>query len=288
MKAGKMPEGDTIYRAARTLNRALAGQVVTGFETQLPQLSRVDVDQPLKGRTVDHVDSNGKWLRVYFSGDLILITHMLMSGSWHIYRPGERWQRPRLQMRVAIYTGPFTAVAFQVPIAEFHSSASFSRHRSVLSVGPDVLATEFNAALAVENIRSRPDLEVGEALLRQHLLAGIGNVFKSEICFASSVNPFRLVGSLSDSEIGALIDSARKFLVANIAEESGDRILTYTGMRRTTGRSDPSARLWVYKRSGEPCRRCSAPIVSQKQGEGARVTFWCPNCQKMERVSSSK
>ena len=282
MKAETMPEGDTIFRAARTLNRALAGQVVTGFETQLPQLSRVDVDQPLKGRTVDRADSNGKWLRIYFSGDLILVTHMLMSGSWHIYRPGERWQRPRIQMRVAIYTGAFTAVAFQVPIAEFHSSATLSRHRSVLRVGPDVLAAEFDAALAIEKIQSRPDLEVGEALLRQHLLAGIGNVFKSEVCFASHVNPFRLVGSLSGAEIGALMDHARKFLVANIAENSGDQILTYTGMRRTTGRSDPSARVWVYKRKGEPCRRCSTSIVSQKQGEGARITFWCPSCQKMD------
>ena len=119
-----MPEGDTIYRAARTLNRALAGHTVIGFETQLPQLARVDEDQPLKGRTVERVDANGKWLRIYFSGDLILVTHMLMSGSWHIYRPGERWQRPPVQMRVAIYTAPFTAVAFQAPIAEFHSSAS--------------------------------------------------------------------------------------------------------------------------------------------------------------------
>src|SRR5450432_4376348 len=111
-----MPEGDTIFRAARTLNRALAGQVVTKFETQLPQLSRVDYDTPLTGRTVESVESSGKWLSMHFSGDLTLITHMLMSGSWHIYRPGERWQRGREQMRVAIYTAPFVAVAFQVPI----------------------------------------------------------------------------------------------------------------------------------------------------------------------------
>src|SRR3982750_3203650 len=99
-----MPEGDTIFRAARTLHRALAGQVVTRFETQLAQLSRVDYDTPIAGRTVERVDAAGKWLRIYFSEDLILLTHMLMSGSWHIYRPGESWQRGRMQMRVAVYT----------------------------------------------------------------------------------------------------------------------------------------------------------------------------------------
>ncbi len=275
-----MPEGDTIYRAARTLHRALAGQLVTGFETQLPQLARIDEDRPLKGRSVDGVDANGKWMRIYFSGDLILLTHMLMSGSWHIYRPGERWQRPRIQMRAVIYTAPFTAVAFQVPIAEFHSADTLSRHRSVLRVGPDVLAPEFDSVLAVKQIRSQPDLEVGEALLRQDLLAGLGNVFKSEVCFASGVNPFRLVRTLSDAELDMLMMKARSFLLANVADGAGDQIVTYTGMRRTSGRSDPEARLWVYKRRGEACRKCATPIVSYKQGEGARITFWCPKCQE--------
>src|SRR5262249_42719100 len=110
----RMPEGDTIFRAARTLNRALQGQIVTQFETQLPHLSRVDYDTPLKGRTVEGVSAAGKWMRMYFSGDLILVTHMLMSGSWHIYRPGESWQRGRVQMRIAVHTASFVAVAFQV------------------------------------------------------------------------------------------------------------------------------------------------------------------------------
>ncbi len=279
-----MPEGDTIFRAARTLNRALAGQAVTGFETQLPQLARIDADHPLKGRTVDQVDANGKWMRIYFSGDLILLTHMLMSGSWHIYRPGERWQRSRFQMRAVIHTAPFTAVAFQVPIAEFHTADTLRRHRSVLRVGPDVLAPEFDSALAMQQIRAQPNLEVGEALLRQDLLAGIGNVFKSEVCFASGVNPFRLVSTLSESELELLMTKARTFLLANVIDGAGDQIITYTGMRRTTGRGDPEDRLWVYKRRGEPCRRCATPIVSYKQGEGARITFWCPKCQEAKAV----
>ncbi len=276
-----MPEGDTIYRAARTLHRALAGQIVTGFETQLPQLARVDFDHPLKGRVVERVDANGKWLRIYFSGDLILLTHMLMSGSWHIYRPGERWRRPSLQMRAAIYTSAFTAVAFQVPIAEFHTGHSLARHRSVLSAGPDLLAPAFDSVTAIAQIRSRPDLEIGVALLRQHLLAGLGNVFKSEVCFASHVHPFRLVRSLSDLELEQLMANARKLLMANVVDGVDDQSIAHAGIRRTTGRSDPSARFWVYKRGGEPCRRCATPIDSRKQGEDARITFWCPKCQPL-------
>jgi endonuclease-8 len=274
-----MPEGDTIFRAARTLNRALAGSIVTHFETQLPQLSRVDHDSPLTGRTIEKVEATGKWMRIVFSGDLILITHMLMSGSWHIYRAGEKWQRPRIQMRVAIHTKDFVAVAFQVPLAEFHTAGTLARHRSVQSLGPDVLGAEFDPAAAIRQLQSRPELEIGVALLRQSLVAGIGNVFKSEVCFASRVNPFRLVGTLTANELGSLMHHSRKFMLANVTDDAGDGIVTYTGFRRTTGRTDPSERLWVYQRAREACRRCGTAILSRKQGEDARTTFWCPQCQ---------
>ncbi len=274
-----MPEGDTIFRAARTLNRALAGQVVTQFETQLPQLSRVDYDTAISGQTVDSVTSAGKWIHLRFSGGLTLVTHMLMSGSWHIYRPGEAWQRGRQQMRIAIYTEAFVAVAFQVQIAEFHNDDTLRRHHSVAKIGPDLLSERFDAELATARIAARPELEVGVALLNQTLVSGIGNVFKSEVCFASSVNPFRTVQSLDQAELRSLMDSARRFLLSNVGAGSGDQIVTYTGFRRTTGRADPSGRLWVYGRRGEPCRRCGTIILSHKQGLDARVTFWCPQCQ---------
>jgi endonuclease-8 len=265
-----MPEGDTIFRAARTLHRALSGQVVRQFETQLPQLARVDHDAPLAGRVVERVDAAGKWMRMYFSGDLILLTHMLMSGSWHIYRPGERWQRGRVQMRVAVHTQDFVAVAFQAPIAEFHTAASLARHRSVQGLGPDILAEEFDEAVAIAQLQSRPDLEAGVALLLQSLVAGLGNVFKSEVCFASRVHPFRTVGTLSVAESTLLMRNARKFM----------KIATDTGVRRTTGRANPAERLWVYQRQGEPCRVCGSAIAGKKQGLDARITFWCPNCQR--------
>src|SRR5579872_3602514 len=124
-----MPEGDTIFRAARTLHRALAGETVTVFESVLPKLERVEVDTPVTGRTVEKVEAQGKWLLIYFSGDLILLTHMLMSGSWHIYRPGEKWKQPRENMRILIGTGKMFAIAFRVPIAEFQSADSLRRRR---------------------------------------------------------------------------------------------------------------------------------------------------------------
>ena len=273
-----MPEGDTIFRAARTLNRALSGAIVTQFETQLPHLARIDYDSPIAGRTVERVDAIGKWTRMYFSGDLILLTHMLMSGSWHIYRPGERWQRGRSQMRVAIHTKDFVAVGFQVPVAEFHTAATLERHRSVQRLGPDVLSEEFDEAAAIARLRSRPELEIGDALMHQSLVAGIGNVFKSEVCFASRVNPFRAAGTLRDDDFTELMRNARRFMLANVADASTNNVVTYAGLRRTTKRADESQRLWVYKRRGEPCRVCGTAIASRKSMD-ARVTFWCPRCQ---------
>lgn len=274
-----MPEGDTIFRAARTLNRALAGQTVTRFETVLPQLSRVDQDSPITGRTVESVASQGKWMLMRFSGDLTLLTHMRMNGSWHIYRPGESWRRARSRMRIMIETADFVAVGFDVPVAEFHNSASLAQHPGLRRLGPDVLGETFDPAKAATRLRELGELPVGEALLRQSLVAGIGNVFKSEICFGCGINPFRQVSSLTDGELLSLTTRAQQYLRANVTDPAGDGIVTYSGFRRTTRRADPDSRLWVYGRNNQPCRRCGRAIQSRKQGDAARVTFWCPYCQ---------
>lgn len=279
-----MSEGDTIFRAARTLNRALAGQTVTRFETVLPQLSRIDQDSPIAGRTVESVESQGKWMLMRFSGDLTLLTHMRMNGSWHIYRPGEAWRRGRQHMRVVIETVEFVAVGFDVPVAEFHDSASLARHPNLRRLGPDVLGEEFDPAEAAKRLRELSDLPVGEALLRQSMVAGIGNVYKSEICFACGVNPFRHVSSLNDAELLCLTTRAQEYLRANVTDSASAGIVTHTGFRRTTRRADPSSRLWVYGRNHQPCRRCGASIQSKKQGAAARVTFWCPRCQPLDRI----
>jgi endonuclease VIII len=274
-----VPEGDTIFRAARTLHQALAGRTVTRFDSVLPALTRVDEDAPLVGRAVDRVWAMGKHLLIAFSGGLVLRTHMRMHGSWHVYRPGERWRRPRHQVRVAIYTDDFVAVGFSIPVAEFAATASLDRHEPLAQLGPDLLAPTFAAADAVARLRARGAMPIGEALLDQRALAGIGNVYKSEVCFLCAVHPSTPVAALSDGQLTRLVEMARRLLQLNAAETSGTGIVTIPGFRRTTGSADPSARLWVYGRRGRPCRRCGTAIRAQKQGAGARSTYWCERCQ---------
>jgi endonuclease-8 len=275
-----VPEGDTIFRAARTLQRAIGGQTVTRFETVLPKLARVDFDSGIAGRMVEKVVAQGKWMLMYFSGDLILLTHMLMSGSWHIYRPGEKWKLSTHSMRIVISTEKMLAVAFNLQTAEFHSPSTLERRAGFAALGPSLLSNDFSEAEGVARFMARPELEVGVALLTQSIVSGIGNVFKSEVCFACGIHPFRPVRSLTSDEAACLIAKAKEYLRANVTSTSGDQIVTYTGFRRTTNRSDPAERLWVYHRRGEPCRQCGTPIESYKQGRDARTTFWCSECQK--------
>src|ERR1700759_4567266 len=147
-----MPEGDTIYRAARALQRAIGGKLVTGVETGLAKLARVNDDTPLVGRAVERVESRGKWCLIFFSGDLILVTHMLMSGSWHLYRNGERWRMGRSRMRVVIRTEDWEAVGFNVPVAEFHTARSLERNGQIPRLGPDILSSEFTVEGGVARV----------------------------------------------------------------------------------------------------------------------------------------
>jgi endonuclease-8 len=274
-----MPEGDTIHRAAATLQRAIGGQVVTRFESVLPKLTRVDTDAPLTGRTVERVESRGKHLLIWFSGDLVLRTHMRMNGSWHIYRPGERWQRPHGDMRIVIETAAMHAVAFTVPVAEFLTSREILEHDLVAELGPDPLSETFRADDAIERMQAQGDTDIADVLLDQRVIAGIGNVFKSEVLFGARVNPFVPVSQLTREQLQTIVDVATRFMRANVGAAATGGIVTYAGMRRTTGRADPSARLWVYGRGGQPCRRCGTPISRQKQGPYARSTYWCGRCQ---------
>jgi endonuclease-8 len=273
-----MPEGDTIFRAARTLHTALAGRTVEQFESVFPALTRVDVDRPLRGRTIESVAARGKHLLIHFSGDLVLRTHMRMHGSWHIYRRGERWQRPRREMRIMIATSEFEAVAFNVPIAELTVTSELERSTPLRTLGPDLLSETFDTEDAVSRLESRADMETADALLDQEALAGIGNVFKSEILFVSRVSPFTRIRELTREQLTGIVRTGVRLLRANAHNGPGD-IVTYSGLRRTTGRADPSARLWVYGRAGQPCRRCGTPISRIKQGPYARSTYWCERCQ---------
>jgi endonuclease-8 len=275
-----VPEGDTIFRAARTLHRALAGRTVTAFESPLPALTRVDDDAPLAGRTVDRVWARGKHLLMALSGDLVLHTHMRMNGSWHIYRPGERWRLPRSRMRVALHTDAFVAVGFDVPVAELLDSRGLGRTRSLAALGPDLLGGEFDEAAALTRLRAHDALAIGEALLDQRIVAGIGNVYKSEACFVARVDPFAPVSALSDVRLRSLLTVARTLLQANVSETSRSGIVTYRGL--DAARRGGGAAHWVYGRRGKPCRRCGTAVAARKQGIDARTTYWCPRCQRQE------
>jgi endonuclease-8 len=277
-----VPEGDTIFRTARALGRALTAKPITGFRSTYPLLTRFDDDTPLKGQTVEHVESRGKWLLIHFSGGGTLATHMLMSGSWHIYRPGERWQQPRANMRIVLENSEYVAVGFRVPVAKMLKPQELARALRIPAASIDVLSGKFETAEVSRRLLAHGDEEIGDVLLHQEAIAGVGNVFKSEICFVTAINPFRKVAALSREQIEALIDAAQKLVKANVLEDSGDTIVTYGGRkRRTTHESDPGASLWVYGRDGEPCRQCGERIRRRIQGPDARVTFWCSRCQPM-------
>ncbi len=200
-----------------------------------------------------------------------------MSGSWHIYRPGERWQKPRFQMRIVIENSDYVAVGFLVPVAHMHTASSLVRDTRIPGSAMDVLSAEFDAEEAVVRVLGRGNEEIGDVLLHQHVMAGVGNVFKSEICFVTGLNPFRLVATLTREQVAAAVAAARRLVGANVLEDSGDTIVTYGGRgRRTTHETDPGAGLWVYGRNGEPCRRCGERIRAANSGAGCKGYFLVP------------
>ena len=264
-----MPEGDTIFLAAATLRRALAGQTITRFTSMFPALNRIDSDQPIAGRTIEAVDARGKHLLVTLSGGLVLRTHMRMNGSWHVYPAGARWRRPARDMRILIETARATAVAFNVQVAEFLTQTAVARQAELRALGPDLLADTFDAAEARRRIRERGDTPIADVLLSQRVVAGIGNVFKSEILFLARIAPFAAASTLSDAQLDDILTIARNVMRASVT----------IGARTTRSSLNPRERLWVYGRGGRPCRRCGTPIRAKKTGDDARITYWCPRCQ---------
>jgi len=279
-----VPEGDSILRAARGLHRALAGRTVSRFDSVFPHLTNPLDDRPLIGQVVDRVDARGKHLLMWFSGGVVLRSHMRMHGSWHLYRLGERWQRPRHEMRIVLETPDIIAVAFNVPVAEFASAETIDRTEPLRDLGPDLLRDDFDPSTAVARIKERSVMEIADALLDQRALAGIGNIYKSESLFASGINPFARVEQLTPDQLGQIVAKAMTFMRAN-AGDGLSAMRTYAGLRRTTGRFDPGARFWVYGRAGKPCRRCGTAIRRARQGPYARSTYWCPSCQQSEAGS---
>lgn len=253
-----MPEGDTLHRAAKTLHLALAGKRVVGFESEIATVRTAAQNKPLVGETVVGVSAVGKHLLMELSNGVTLRTHMRMNGSWHIYRRGERWKRPRSSMRIVLQTEDLEAVAFDVPAAELVTAKQLARG-DVGKLGPDVLGETFDVDAAIARLRALGPQPIGELLLNQRVAAGIGNIWKSESLYRCGVRPDRRGPDVSDAELREIFAAARKLMSASVR---GSR-----------------PRFEVYEREGEPCRKCDTPIAYFKQGLGARATYFCPSCQ---------
>lgn len=255
-----MPEGDTVYRAARELRDALVGEPLTRCDIRVPRFATVD----LTGETVDSVLSRGKHLLIRV-GDASIHTHLKMEGMWHLYRPQERWRRPGWQARIILATERTVAVGFQLGLVEVLSRDGEDTALGYL--GPDLLGPDWDADEALRRLLAVPSRAVGEAVLDQRVLAGIGNVYRSELCFLLGVLPGTQVGDVPD--LPRLVALARELLVAN----------SERARRSTTGRLRGDT-LWVYGREHRRCQRCGTAIRRAEVGDPARVVYWCPNCQR--------
>jgi endonuclease-8 len=255
-----MPEGDTILRAARVLARALEGHAVVRFTS--PVANGAD----LAGRRIDAVEAVGKYLLVRFDDGRVLTTHMKMTGSWHIYRVGEPWRRGASLARAVIETDAYVAVCFHAPVVRLESARRAAR--ALHGLGPDILAESADEAAILARLKAEPHLEIGEAVLAQRLVAGIGNVYKSEALFCARVDPRAKVGELPDAVLARIVGEARRLMRANLGP----------GPRRTRGGREPT---WVYGRLGAPCHVCTTKVARVYQGPlGARrSTYFCPKCQ---------
>jgi endonuclease VIII len=259
-----MPEGDTIFRAAAVLDKALAGKTVTGWRSPLPGF----VDAKLEGHVIARVQAQGKNLLIHFDDTRVIRTHLRMTGSWHLYRAGERWQRPERQANLVVEAGELVAVCFNAPVVELLRAGGAERHPQLRALGPDLLKADFNPEEARRRLRDRGDQTIGEALMVQAVLAGIGNVYKSEVLFLLKTSPFLRVDALSDALLDALVAKAGELMTQNL-----------DGTPRTTRHALTGGRYWVYGRSGMPCFRCRTLIKMRRQGLAGRSTYYCPVCQ---------
>ncbi|MGI8575108.1 MAG: DNA-formamidopyrimidine glycosylase family protein [Egibacteraceae bacterium] len=268
-----MPEGDTIHRAARTLAAALEGERVTAFQTRVAAVRALG-PQRLLGQTVERVEARGKHLLIGFDpSQLVLHTHMRMTGSWHLYRSGERWRKPAHRLTVRLDVEDWVAVCFSAPVCELLSAAQIERHPALSSLGPDAVDKRVDLAEARRRLDEREDWTIGEALLDQRVLAGVGNVYKCEVCFLSEVDPWARVETLEGALRDALLATAARLLRRNAGAGDSRRVTTVEG---PPGGAD---RLHVYGRARRPCRRCGNSIRVAPLGEQGRITYWCPTCQ---------
>jgi endonuclease-8 len=259
-----MPEGDSLFQAARLL-QPIVGEQSRSVDGSAPALARWA--RRLADRPVEQVASRGKHLLVHFAGDLSIRTHLGMTGRWDLYDPGERWRKTPGKARVVIETDDHVAVCFAAP------DVSAGPRPAILDelahLGPDLLAEEFDPAVAAARAALSRAESAADLLVDQRVMAGVGNVYKSEVLFLERLHPRTPPSALTVVQIEALVARARRLLWANRARS-----------RRNTTGYGRNADLWVYDRARRPCRRCGTTIAAEEIGDHARITYWCPRCQR--------
>lgn len=257
-----MPEGDTIHHAAARIRSVLEGCVPEEILTPHPRHRLDRWPERLAGRSVLDVDAHGKHLFVRFDGDLTLHSHLRMTGAWDVHRAGERWRRGSRRAWLVLRHQGWEVVQFDGPVLELMPDARTRSHPRLAALGQDILGASFDARLLLGRLRGDdPTRPIGDALIDQHTVAGIGNVWKSESCFAACVSPWRPLAAVTDEEVLAIVGFAREHMRVSARDGFAAR---------------PRA---VYRRTGRPCTRCGARICQRVQGDSGRVTFWCPGCQ---------
>jgi endonuclease-8 len=252
-------EGDTIMRIARRLDRAFGGLAVA-VRAPSPRGAAAGVGR-LDGRRLERAEPRGKHHLLHFGEGLVLHSHLGMKGAWHLYRQGDPWRKPARSAWVALAAEGREAVQFGGTTMRVLEARQLALDSVLGRLGPDILSADFDPSLGVDALHSTdPSRQLGDALLDQRLIAGIGNIFKSEGCFAAGVDPWRALGDLPDEQLVAVVSATRELMAA--AAESGRQ------QRR------------VYHRSGRRCGRCGSIVRSGAQGDSARVTYWCPDCQE--------
>jgi endonuclease-8 len=265
-----VPEGDTLARIAAVLRPWLVGRRIVAARGRPggAQLERVI------GTTVSSVESRGKHLLIGFDSGLTLHSQLGLRGSWHRYRRGEPWRRPAARAVAILDTGDRVAVAFDAPTVELLETRALTLHPVLRRLGPDVAAPGFEAAAALALLRqpARAAQPLGEALLDQHVAAGLGNVYRSELCFLEGISPFVPVGTVSDARLRAVLERGASLVRAN--SRGGGRVTTPAGS---------ASRLFVYGRTGRLCLRCGTPVRSAvtraHETADPRRVYWCPECQ---------
>lgn len=257
-----MPEGDTIRSAANRIGAALIGREIEAIETPHPRHGKDAWPAKLAGRKVRAVDAHGKHLLMRFEGGLTLHSHLRMTGAWGVYPRGKNWHRGAHRAWLVIRTAEHEVVQFDGPVLELMTDGRTRFDQRLARLGPDVLAAAFDDTAFIRRLREDDQTRsLGDALLDQRNVAGIGNIWKTEGCFAAGIDPWRRLRDVTDAEALAVIHAVRPLMQASVEDGFPKQVQ-------------------IYKRHGTPCPRCGATISARGQGDDNRTTYWCPGCQR--------